>query len=363
MEGKINMRRLPSWMEGEDAERAVVVSSRVRFARNLVEYPFTDRASRAVCEDIRKEINRAMEDFQADKNWQQIKLEETNRLQKEVLSERRLISEELKDREGGGLYFTANESKALMINEEDHLRLQVIKPGACLEQAFKEAREIERYLDENLDFAFDEQWGYLTACPTNLGTGLRASSLLHLPALVLTQKINRVFNAISNLGLTVRGFYGEGSRSQGFYFQLSNQVTLGRSAEELYKSLQRVVTKVIEQEKKAREKLFSSNSLELEDRIGRSYGILAHARQVGAEEALQLLSFCRLGVEAGFLPPGIGIKELDGLLFLTQPAHLASSVGEKLSKKERNYYRAQKIRNRLYNSEQLKNARELENGE
>ena len=350
-------------MGGDEVEREVVVSSRVRFARNLVEYPFTDRASPGVQEDIRNEIIRAMEEFQSDQEWHRLNLEGTDKLQKDVLSERRLISEELKKREAGGLYYSSDEAKALMINEEDHLRLQVIKPGERLEVAYEEARKIERHLDENLNFAFDDQWGYLTACPTNLGTGLRASSLVHLPALVLTQKINKVFNAVSNLGLTVRGFYGEGSRSQGFYFQLSNQVTLGRSAEELYKSLQRVVTKVVEQEQKARKKLFNSNSLELEDRIGRSYGILAHARQIDAEEALQLLSFCRLGVESGFLPPGIGIKELDGLLFLTQPAHLATSVGEELSKKERNYYRAQKIRTRLYTSEQLENARKMEDGD
>ncbi|MGM0380468.1 MAG: ATP--guanido phosphotransferase, partial [bacterium] len=337
--------------------------SRIRFARNLVEYPFADRATKSDKLNIREETYQAMEEYESEGEWQRLDLEKLDKREKEVLSERRLISDELKGQEQGGLYFSADESKALMINEEDHLRLQTIRSGARLGEAFQICRDIERYLDEHLNFAFDDRWGYLTACPTNLGTGLRASALMHLPGLVLTQKINKVFNAISNLGLTVRGFYGEGSRSQGFYFQLSNQVTMGRTAKELYQSLQRVVSRVTEQEKNARKNLFSSQSLQLEDQIGRSYGILAHARQLQAEEALQLLSFCRLGVGSDFLPSTVGIKDLDGLLFLTQPAHLATSVGEELSEEEKNYYRAQKIRARFSPGSRAGNIKKMEDSE
>lgn len=338
----INTRQPSSWLRETGPAGDVVLSSRVRFARNLRNFPFKDKISEKEQKELRSRIFSALDELNGATDLYRLNLEEFEPLERQVLAERRLCSEEFIETDLGGLAFSADEDISLMVNEEDHLRMQSIVPGNNLEKPFERVREVERFLDDKLAFAFDDKLGFLTACPTNLGTGFRASVLLHLPALVVNQKINKVLKAVSNLGLAVRGFYGEGSESRGFYFQLSNQVTLGRSVKDFKESLQRVVEQIISQERQARKNLTQSTRLELEDRIGRSYGILSYARQIETDEALQLLSLCRLGVDREMVPP-MELSKLDGLLQLLQPAHLQYDLGEELSGEDRDYYRAKKI--------------------
>ncbi len=338
----VNVQRPSKWLSEAGPEYDVVISSRARFARNLSNYPFYDKNPVEKKEKLRGETFGVLEEMEFTSDWNFLALGELAELERELLAERRLASDELISERQSGVVFSEAEDKAVMVNEEDHLRLQAIAPGFDLDSTYEAVTSLERSLNEQVKFAYDSQWGYLSACPTNLGTGFRASVLLHLPGLVLQQKINKILKAISNLGLTVRGFYGEGSETKGFYFQLSNQVTLGQSAENFKASLERVVDQVITQERKAREELLNSSGVELEDRIGRSYGILKHARKIKTREALQLLSLCRLGVDRG-LVPHVDLKRLDGLLQLLQPAHLQCSVGEELSEEQRDFYRAEKV--------------------
>jgi protein arginine kinase len=345
---QIDTRQTVPWLEGETKHRDVVISSRIRFARNLVDYPFPGRCDEDELSHVRRDIEEAVKDYLPPENYS-LHLEKIDTVEKNVLFERRLATSELLNSSCSGLVYAPGESPGVMINEEDHLRLQMMGGGNRLEELHEKAGELMNKLSTKLRFAYDENWGYLTACPTNIGTGLRSSVLLHLPGLVLTKKINKVLNAISNLGLTVRGFYGEGSSSQGFYFQLSNQVTLGRSDSDLCQTLVRVTEQIVEQERRSRRGLFaSSNSVrEIEDKIGRSYGILKYCRRIPTEEALNLLSLCRLGVGRGIIPASIDYLDLDGLLFLIQPGHLEYSLDENLKENERDYYRAERIQKAL----------------
>ncbi|MFB6355092.1 MAG: ATP--guanido phosphotransferase [bacterium] len=334
------------WVTDSAPDRDVVVSSRVRFARNLMEHTFPEKASPDEQESVRETIRQVVSQEEDEDDWRLIDVEELTDVERQLLCERRLASEDLMSNPYGGLFFRTDENLGLMVNEEDHLRIQALEAGGRINSAFQRATEFERQMDDELDFAFDDDWGYLSACPTNLGTGLRASVLLHLPGLVLVQKINKVLKAVSNLGLTVRGFEGEGSESKGFYFQLSNQVTMGQSADELKQTIQRVTGQIVEQERAAREGILNKASLDIEDRIWRSYGALNHARKISSDESLQRISFYRLGVDVGELPE-CPLSLLDGLLLLTQPAHLVHSLGEDLSSDQRDFYRARRIRERL----------------
>ncbi|MFP4687032.1 MAG: ATP--guanido phosphotransferase [bacterium] len=342
---QIDTRRCVPWLEDGDKQRDVIISSRIRFARNLVDYPFPNRCDKQRKEEVRRSIETAAESIPGEKTC--LHLDKLETVEKNVLFERRLASRELLGSSCAGLIYSEGESPGLMINEEDHLRLQLLGGGNKLEQLFKAASELLRNLEKKLRFSYDEKWGYLTVCPTNIGTGLRASVLLHLPGLVLTKKIGKVLNAISNLGLTVRGFYGEGSSSQGFYFQLSNQVTLGRPAKELCQTLCRVSDQIVDQERRARQNLFAKSGPEIEDRIGRAYGILNYCRRIATAEAMNLISLCRLGVGGEIVASHINYPTLDGLLFLIQPGHLEHSLDEKLAKKDRDYYRSERIKTEL----------------
>ena len=335
----INPRKAAGWLSVEGLDSDVVISSRVRFARNLREYPFYEKNDPEGKRKLRDLIFSRLPETPDGTDWIVLKLEELGEIEKNLLAERHIISQQLLREKYGGVAFGHEETVGMMINEEDHIRLQAISPGNNLEEPLERANRLERELDATHGFAFHERWGYLTACPTNLGTGFRASVLLHLPGLVLDNKINRVLNAISNLGLTVRGFYGEGSESRGFYFQLSNQVTLGRSTDEFLSSLKRVVQQIIVHERKARTAVIRSKNLDLEDKIGRAYGILRHARKIDSSEAIELLSMCRLGADRDLIPE-TDVKKLDSLLQLLQPAHLQHSIGEKLSGEDRQAYRA-----------------------
>lgn len=239
-----------------------------------------------------------------------------------------------------------NEEVSIMINEEDHIRIQCLFPGLQLTEALNIANEVDDWMEEHVDYAFDENKGYLTSCPTNVGTGIRASVMMHLPALVLTQQINRIIPAINQLGLVVRGIYGEGSEALGNIFQISNQITLGKSEHDIVEDLKSVVRQLISQERSAREALAKTSNIQLEDRVFRSYGILANSRIIESKEAARCLSDVRLGIDMGYIK-NLSKKILNELMILTQPGFLQQYAGGPLRPDERDIRRAALIRERL----------------
>jgi protein arginine kinase len=237
-----------------------------------------------------------------------------------------------------------------MLNEEDHLRMQSIRPGMALRSAYEALATVDEDLENSLDLAFDPTLGYLTTCPTNLGTGMRASAMLHLPALVLGDQIGQVLQAVNKIGLAVRGLYGEGTESLGNLFQISNQSTLGESEESILRRLERVIAQVATHERNARDKLLEDDPEMVADKIGRAYGVLRHAWIIDSKEALNHLSLLRLGGDLGFLPTET-VKSCDALLMDIQPAHLQLHSGRKLSPEERDSIRAEIVRSRLQSLE------------
>lgn len=341
-----DLREAPKWTRRRGPDRDVVVSSRLRLARNVSGIPFPVKATEETKRSLLRTAEVIVDKLSPDETFYFLGVDELAPLERAVIPERRLGSTELTEDPQGGLVFGASESKGFLINEEDHFRIQSLRPGYDLEAAHGVAERLESDLREQFNFAYDEKWGYLTACPSNLGTGLRASVLLHLPGLILRDEISRVLKAIANLGLTVRGYYGEGTESQGFYLQLSNQVTLGRSVESLLDSLARVTERLIKKERKARNSLLEKSSQEVEDQIWRAYGTAQNARKIDGSESLQYLSLCRLGSDLGLLDE-VSVVELDRLTMKIQSEHLNLSVGEKLSSEDRDTYRAQLIRKAL----------------
>ena len=340
---KINAVEPPSWLLEKSPDRDVILSSRIRFARNLQQYPFPRRATRSDQSELRSAVFESLDTLDFTSSMARVRVDDQDSIEQRLLVERRLASQELIDDSCSGLFYNEEESLSVMINEEDHLRIQAFAAGNRLDEPFQNAYGLERRLDEQLTYAYHDQWGFLTSCPTNVGTGLRASILLHLPGLVMTQKIERMLRAVSNLGLTVRGYTGEGSESRGFYFQLSNQVTLGQSAEAIRDNLKRVAKQVADQERSARQALLKSSKVEVEDQIWRSLGILRYAQKIQSSEALEALSYCRLGIDYGMINQ-CTYQTVDGLLLLIQPAHLIQSVGDQLQSEERDFYRARRLR-------------------
>jgi protein arginine kinase len=255
-----------------------------------------------------------------------------------------------------GVAIGHGEVVSVMVNEEDHLRLQVMQSGLNLRDAWSLIDSLDDELSEHLPFAYSSDWGYLTCCPTNTGTGMRASVMAHLPSLVITKQINKVLHTITKLGLTARGLYGEGTEASGNFFQISNQVALGRSEDEIIENIERILKEVIHQEQAARESLMTNSRTQLEDRIWRAFGILRHAKTMSSTEALDLLSAVRLGVDLGLMsvnggaaPGGNGLNHttVNELFLFSQPAHLQKLEGKTLSAKDRDTKRAQLIRVRL----------------
>ena len=241
---------------------------------------------------------------------------------------------------------SSDETISIMVNEEDHLRLQVLKPGFSLSECWQIAEKMDSDLEKKLNFAFSGKLGYLTACPTNTGTGMRASVMLHLPALVLTKQINRVIQAIVKLGLTVRGLFGEGTEATGNFFQISNQVSLGRSETEIIDNIKRIINQVIEYEQNARQALLSKNRNKLEDQVWRSFGVLQNARIITSSESIELLSNLRLGFDLDIIK-GLSREVINELFILTQPAHLQKFEDKNLNPNKRDIKRAQLIREKL----------------
>ena len=325
----------------------IVTSSRVRLARNLRRFPFPGWAKKADRLKALETIRPTVEGLALMAGAFSETMDNLTTLDKQILVERHLISREHAARSvGSGLVLNKDETLCVMINEEDHLRMQALRPGLQLRSAWVAIDQVDSALEKRLDYAFNGDLGYLTACPTNIGTGIRVSAMLHLPALVLSEQINQIIQAVNKLGLAVRGLYGEGTEALGNVFQVSNQMTLGEAETDIVERLNKVLTQIIEHEENARATLLEKKPKTVYNHIGRAYGILANAHSISSKETMNLLSLMRVGADLGMFP-GIDRSLVDELFILTQPAHLQQQYSEKLTAEERDLLRADMLRERL----------------
>lgn len=335
-------------MNGSGPESDIVLSSRVRLARNLAGMPFPHRMNDEQGRTMLDEVQKAVAQLESGWNVRFQRLQDLRPLERQVLMEKHLVSPLLIQDpiKYEGVAVDDREDISIMVNEEDHLRLQVLLPGLQLEEAWHVANRLDDMLEQQLDFACDETRGYLTAWPTNLGTGLRASAMLHLPALVATRQASQVFTTLAQVGIVVRGLYGEGSEALGNIFQISNQVSLGLTEEELCRNLTAVAQQIVGRERGAREHLKSSRGLHLADRVGRAWGILTNARVMTSHEALNLLSDVKLGIDLGLIEGPLPYA-FPQLTLMTRPAFLQMEAGRDLRPDERDEIRAATLRTHL----------------
>lgn len=339
------------WLDGSGEASHLVLSTRVRLARNLRAHRFPSRAGDPEREVVLAEVSAVAAESVTLREAVSWRLDTLPLLDRRLLHERHLVSKELAGVGGDGAPRRAasvlvGREVGVMVNEEDHLRLQGLASGLALERVEAAVRRVDTELGQQLAFAFHPQFGYLTSCPTNVGTGLRASVLIHLPGLVLTKEIHRVLQGLAQVGLTYRGLYGEGSEVVGNFFQVSNQTTLGQSEQELLEHLGRIVGQVIGHEEKARQILLRDAPSILEDKVWRAFGLLRHARSLGFEEAMNLLSGVRLGVGLGMISD-VGMYTVNRLLIETQPAHLQAAAGGPTEDAELPVRRARHVRTTL----------------
>jgi protein arginine kinase len=331
----------------EGPHNKIVLSSRVRLARNLKGLAFPGWAKKVERVKTLEIIRPAVESLSQMGDSFSESMDNLTVMDKNILVERHLISREHAAKSAGsGLVLNREESLCVMINEEDHLRMQALRPGLQLKQAWSAIDQIDTRLEKKLDYAFSADLGYLTACPTNLGTGIRVSAMLHLPGLVLAEQINQIIQAVNKLGLAVRGLYGEGTEALGNVFQVSNQMTLGEAESDIVERLNKVLSQIIEHEENARQTLIEKKPKSVYNHIGRAYGILANAHSISSKETMNLLSLMRLGVDLGMFPD-LERWQVDELFIVTQPAHLQKRFSEKLSAEERDLLRADMLRERL----------------
>jgi protein arginine kinase len=348
---KYTEHALSNWMQADGPDSDIVLSSRIRVARNVNNEPFPMLATNQQSEEVLNRVATVLDHEQLNiiGRFDLLPLDQVNELEKRVLVEKHLISPNLaNESRNGAVILSENEAISIMVNEEDHLRIQVLYPGFQLKEAWEVAEKIDDVFESAVDYAYDEKHGYLTSCPTNVGTGIRASVMMHLPALVITQQMNRILQAIQQVGLAVRGLYGEGSEVTGNLFQISNQITLGQTEEEIIENLHSVARQIIEHEKAARHKLLQESRTKLTDRIRRSFGILCYAEVMDSKEAGQRLSDIRLGVDVGLIE-GLPANVMNELLVMTQPGYLQQHYGRALSPEERDVHRAKLIRETLTN--------------
>jgi protein arginine kinase len=341
----------PSWTTAEGEASDVAISSRIRLARNLKGIPFPSYANETQLNSIDDEINRVIQEKPSIEPLSVIKVESLTPNDRVTLVEKHLCSPQFIEKPHLRLLLVnKNQSISVMVNEEDHLRIQAITPGFALDGALSIANQMDDYLEENLDLCFDEDYGYLTACPTNAGTGLRASVMLHLPGLAIVDQVKKVLLALTHIGISIRGLYGEGTESIGDIYQVSNSVTLGRSETDLTSNLKSVCRQVIERERAIRETLLKDSKVQLEDRVCRSYGLLTQARMLSSQEALKLLSDVKLGVELGIIS-NIDKMVVRELLYSIRASILQKIVGKELSPAERDFHRATIVREQLIGKE------------
>jgi protein arginine kinase len=335
------------WLDGQGDESEIVLSSRVRIARNLQQHRFTHNCDNAELGEILRQSLEAARQTRAFARSRYVAMGEISTLDRQLLAERHLVSRDfLNNSISRGLVFTPDENVSLMINEEDHLRIQGFASAFDLGTAFRRADNFDDEIAPDLDLAYNERMGFLTACPTNLGTGMRVSVLIHLPGLVHSKEIHKLLESLRKLHHSIRGFFGEGSEVMGNFFQLSNSAALGTPEDVLVKNLREMVVKVIAYERRAREMLFRKAQSLLEDKVWRAYGLLRYARSVSTKESLSLISAVRLGVGAG-LVKDVPIQTLNELLVYIQPAHLQKRQGTTMDAQERDVARAEYIREAL----------------
>ncbi len=333
------------WLRGTGPESDIVMCSRIRLARNLADFPFANRASRGEKSEIENNVKQAVERAGLDLTFFDVNA--MNVLDRTFLVERQLISRELANGEGPrGVVIGPLENMAVMVNEEDHLRIQVMLSGLSLHDVWERINKLDDQLEEQLPYAFSPQLGYLTACPTNVGTGIRVGVMLHLPALVQTKQIDKVFRALQKINLAVRGLYGEGTQASGDFYQISNQQTLGKSELELIRILTDVVPQVITYERTARQALMNERRQHLHDQVSRAYGVLKTAQTISSDETMLLLSSVRMGINLGLIDD-LEIATVNELFIQTQPAYLQKLHGSELNVEERNTARASFLRSRL----------------
>lgn len=336
------------WLRGSGPDSNIVLSSRIRLARNLRLIPFSHWANKKQKEEVLKKAKEVTVSSNYTKGALFLLLADLDNLDKQFLIERHLISKEHALRANQrAVVIGEREMLSIMINEEDHFRIQVMQSGFNLRETWQITSKIDEEFGKKLDFAFLPDWGYLTACPTNTGTGLRASVMLHLPGLVMSKQINKVLQAITKFNLTARGFYGEGTEASGNFFQISNQVTLGHSEEDILDNLERIIRQVIGHEQNARRAMFEQDRARIEDRIWRALATLKSAHIITSKEAIDLFSSVRLGVDMGIVQDKLDIQTINRIFILTQPAHLQKMEGKILSPQERDVRRAALIRKEL----------------
>jgi protein arginine kinase len=339
---------LGEWLRGTGPESDVVVSTRIRLARNLADYPFTNRATHSQKSEIVQRARDAIAKVNLQPQLDYLDVPTMPALDRQFLVERQLISRELAAVLDGprGVAIDGKESISVMVNEEDHLRLQVLRSGFALEEAWADIDKLDDELEARLSYSFHAQFGYLTACPTNVGTGLRASVMLHLPALGLTKQIEKVFRSLQKINLAVRGLHGEGSRAFGDLYQISNQVTLGKPEPKILGEIREVIQMILQYERQARDALMKERRQGEQDRVARALGTLSSATMITAEETMELLSVVRLGIHLRLIN-GVPATTVNQLFIQTQAAHLQKLVGHSLDGEDRNAARAKYLKTRL----------------
>ncbi|MBI4388139.1 MAG: protein arginine kinase [Candidatus Omnitrophica bacterium] len=335
------------WLKGSGAESDVVISSRIRLARNLSDFLFLEKLQTDHEAAIIQEVQKAVKASKYLNDSYFIQYKDLKELDKQFLVERHLVSREHAAGKGKkAVVVSKNEVISIMILEEDHLRIQAFQSGLNLTETWRLIDRVDTELEKTLDYSFDSALGYLTACPTNVGTGLRASCMLHLPSLVMTKQVSKVLQAVAKLSLAVRGLYGEGTQAIGNFFQFSNQITLGQNEEDIIDNLERVIRQVVEHEKEARKHLLEKKREKVEDQVWRALGTLKSARLISSNEAISHLSLVRLGMDMGLIQE-LSRANLNALFLFAQPAHLQKLFEDDFSSTERDYKRAELFRERL----------------
>lgn len=338
---------MTKWLEGPAVDLDVVISTRIRVARNIVQYKFPSRMTVTESDDLTNEILNAIKDSNEDDNYRFIRIRDLNPRERLVFIEEHLISPGLIQNLDKSSFLIRNDERAtIMINEEDHIRIQTLFSGLKLKEGWELCSQIDDNLEEKIDYAFDEKLGFLTSCPTNVGTGLRASVMVHLPCLSMTGHINTIIEALRKVGLTVRGLYGEGSKALGNLYQISNQITLGESEEEIIAKLEKVISQIVARERNTRRYLLETKKMELEDKIYRSLGILTHSRLMSSKEAMNHLSNIKLGWDINLIQ-NEKFKEIVKLMIDIQPANIQKTLEKDMLSNERDKSRAEIIRDFL----------------
>lgn len=340
---------MAKWLQGSNKTGDIVVSTRIRLARNIEDFLFPQMLDVHGSSKVIDRVRSAIIDGNTilSREFEFFRTKDLPPLDRQVFVEKHLISPELVAKsERSAFLLRKDEQVTIMINEEDHIRIQVLLPGLQLEEGWDLCSKIDDIIEENVKYAFDEKLGYLTSCPTNVGTGMRASVMLHLPSLVMTGQINKILQAVTQIGLTVRGLYGEGTDALGNLFQISNQTTLGETEEEIINKLKKIVLQIIDKEKESRARLLKTKKIEVEDIVYRSLGILQNARIMTSKEAMKLLSDVRMGIEMGIIKD-VDLDKVNSLMILLQPASIQKYSNSELNAKERDIKRAEMIREYL----------------